>query len=92
VDVTDLELNNKFRNTALYAALRSTPTYILEPSTALAIPSITEISSRWPGMPPEQVEAMENDYRVESERLRLWGLDNDFIRVGELAAADAMEQ
>jgi nuclear pore complex protein Nup133 len=91
VDVTDFELNNKFRNTALYAALRSAPTYILEPQQALNVPSTTEISSRWPGMPPEQVEAMESDYRVESERLRTLSLENDFSRVGELAAADAME-
>lgn len=89
MDVTDFELNNKFRNTALYTALRNDLQYILEPAQALGIPSLAEISSRWPGMPADQVEAMESDYRVESEWLRLLNLEHDFARVGELAASDA---
>jgi len=91
VDVTDDELNDKYRNTALYVALRAAPKYIVEPQQALGIPSTTEISSRWPGMPPDQVEAMEEDYQVESERLRTLGLEHDFARVAELAAGDDME-
>jgi len=91
VDVTDYELNEKYRNTALYTALQTVPKYILEPQQALTIPSIVEISSRWPGMPPDQVEAVESDYRVESETLRLLELEHDFARVGELAASDDLE-
>jgi nuclear pore complex protein Nup133 len=89
--VTDSELNDKYRRTALYAALRAAPKYIVEPQHALGIPSIAEISSRWPGMPPDQVEAVEGDYRIESERLKLLGLEHDFARVAELAAGDDME-
>lgn len=89
--MTDYELNNKFRSTALYAALRNNLQYILEPAQALGIPTIAEISSRWPGMPSDQVEAMESDYAVESEHLRLLGLEHDFAKVAELAANDAEE-
>jgi len=91
VDVTDHELNEKFRNTALYTALRADPKYILEPQQALGIPSPAEISFRWPGMAPDQVDAVEGDYREESETLRLLELEHDFARVAELAASDNME-
>jgi nuclear pore complex protein Nup133 len=86
--VTDIQLIDKLRNTALYATLRIVPKYILEPQQALEVPTLAEISSRWPGMPPDQVEGVERDYLVERERLGALGLDNDFVRVGEIAAND----
>jgi len=92
VDVTDKELNDKYRCTALYAVLRAGPRYIVEPPQALGIPFMAEISSRWPGMPSDQVEAVERDYQVESERLRLLGLQHDFARVAEIIAGDNMAE
>ena len=88
-DVTDDELTAKYQNTALYATLAFGPKYVLEPNRALAIPSTTDIASRWSGLPPDQVEAIENDFSMESNALECLGLENDYKRVTELVAQDA---
>jgi nuclear pore complex protein Nup133 len=87
--VTDEELTAKYQNTALYATLACGPKYVLEPNRALAIPSATDIASRWPGLPPDQVDAIEKDFAMESSALEALGLDNDYKRVKELVAQDA---
>ena len=89
VDVTDDELTAKYRNSALYATLACGPKYVLEPNRALAIPSTTDIASRWPGLPPDQVEAVERDFAAESSTLEGLQLENDYKRVKELVAQDA---
>jgi len=89
VDVTDDELTEKYQNTALYATLACGPKYVLEPSRALAIPSPADIASRWPGLPPDQVEAVERDFAMESRMLDNLKLEHDFKRVKELVAQDA---
>jgi len=89
VDVTDDELTEKYQNTALYATLACGPKYVLEPSRALAIPSHTDIASRWPGLPPDQVEAVERDFATEGRILEDLKLENDYKRVKELVAQDA---
>lgn len=89
VDVTDDELTAKYQNTALYTTLACGPKYVLEPNRALAIPSAVDIASRWPGLPPDQVEAIEKDFAMESEALKGLGLENDYKRVKELVAQDA---
>jgi len=89
VDVTDDELTTKYQNTALYATLACGPKYVLEPSGAIATLSTTDITSRWPGLPPDQVEAMERDFVAESSILEGFKLENDYKRVGELVAQDA---
>jgi nuclear pore complex protein Nup133 len=91
VDVTDDELTAKYQNTALYATLACGPKYVLEPSGALTVPSTTDITSRWPGLPPDQVEAMERDFAMESRLLEGLELENDYKRVKELVAQDAEE-
>ncbi|GBE81938.1 hypothetical protein SCP_0403120 [Sparassis crispa] len=85
-NVTDAELNQRLRNTALYVALRSTLRkrhpphgYILLPLEVVEIPDRTEISLRWPGMSPDEVEGVERDYRWESDcliRLELDGMSD----------------
>jgi len=89
VDVTDDELTAKYQNTALYATLACGPKYVLEPSRALATPSSTDITSRWPGLPPDQVEAVEGDFTIESRTLDGLKLEHDYKRVKELVAQDA---
>jgi len=89
VDVTDDELTDKYQNTALYATLACGPKYVLEPNRALATPSTTDIESRWPGLPPDQVEAVERDFATESSVLEGFQLENDYKRVKELVAQDA---
>ncbi|EGO21494.1 hypothetical protein SERLADRAFT_451525, partial [Serpula lacrymans var. lacrymans S7.9] len=96
-NVTDSQLNSKFRSTALYATLLvvlSNPHqlegYDLEPSQALPVPLMPETSSRWPGMPQEQVEALGRDYRAESTELEQLRLEDIYHRVRELAVNDTM--
>jgi len=91
VDVTDDELTAKYQNTALYATLACGPKYVLEPSGALAVPSTTDITLRWRGLPPDQVEAMGRDFAMESRLLEGLELENDYKRVKELVAQDAEE-
>lgn len=87
--MTDDELTAKYQNTALYATLACGPKYVLEPNRALAIPSPTDIASRWPGLPPDQIDAIEKDFAMESSALEALGLENDYKRVAELVAQDA---
>lgn len=89
MDVTDDELTAKYQNTALYATLACGPKYVLEPNRALATPSTTDIESRWPGLPLDQVEAMERDFTTESRTLEGLGLEYDYKRVAELITQDA---
>lgn len=59
------------------------------PDEALEIPTQEEITSRWPGMSPEQLETMVNDYTSEMDILGELELDEElFLRVKELAAQD----
>ena len=87
--MTDDELTAKYRNTALYATLAYGPKYVLEPNRALAIPSTADIGSRWPGLPSDQIEAIERDFTTESNVLEGLELENDYKRVKELVAQDA---
>jgi nuclear pore complex protein Nup133 len=89
VDVTDDELTAKYQDTALYATLACGPKYVLEPNRALATPTTTDIASRWPGLPPDQVEAVGRDFTAESITLEGLGLENDYRRVKELVDQDA---
>lgn len=61
----------------------------IRPDEALEIPTPEEIASRWPGMSPEQLEIMVNDYTLEMDTLGELELDEElFLRVKELAAQD----
>lgn len=63
----------------------------IKPDEALGIPTQEEVASRWPGMSPEQSEAVINDYINEMDALGELELDEElFIRVRELAGQDAV--
>ncbi|KAH9043103.1 hypothetical protein EDB85DRAFT_1855669 [Lactarius pseudohatsudake] len=95
--VSDAQLNDRFRSTALVAALSATlpkrhqpEGYILSPSQALAVPSLAELSSRWPGMSPEQIEALREDYQEESDLLAGYDLSEAFGRAREVVLDEMM--
>ncbi|KAI9466341.1 hypothetical protein BJY52DRAFT_1367647 [Lactarius psammicola] len=95
--VSDAQLNDRFRSTALVAALSATlpkrhqpEGYILSPSQALAVPSLAELSSRWPGMSPEQIEALREDYQEESDLLAEYDLSEAFGRAREVVLDEMM--
>ncbi|KAJ7452358.1 hypothetical protein B0H11DRAFT_1742097 [Mycena galericulata] len=92
-NVSDNELNDRFRATALYAtlsvvlAMESAPEgYDTSPDVALVIPTEAEIKSRWPGLSSEQVNALVEDYTLECDKLGELNLDDVYDRVRELAA------
>ncbi|KAH9079551.1 Non-repetitive/WGA-negative nucleoporin C-terminal-domain-containing protein [Lactarius deliciosus] len=95
--VSDAQLNDRFRSTALFAALSATlpkrhqpEGYILSPNQALAVPSLAELSSRWPGMSPEQIEALREDYQEESDLLAGYDLSEAFGRAREVVLDEMM--
>lgn len=92
-NVSDHELNERFRATALYATLsvvlsmESPPDgYDTGPDVALVIPTEAEIKSRWPGLSSEQVDALLQDYTLECDKLGELDLNDVYDRVRELAA------
>lgn len=95
--VSDAQLNERFRSTALVAALSATlpkrhqpEGYILSPSQALAVPSLAESSSRWTGMSQEQIEALREDYQEESDLLVEYDLSEVFGRAREIVLDEMM--
>ncbi|KAI0957243.1 hypothetical protein AcW1_005700 [Taiwanofungus camphoratus] len=94
-NVTDAELNERLRGTALYVALQATMTkrhqpegYVSSPPEALTIPEQPEIALRWPGMSPDEVEAVERDCEKESRHLENLGLGSMYESMRELVAED----
>jgi len=93
-NITDGQLNARFQGTALYATLlaiipkeHQPEGYELPPSEAAVMPQPPTISSRWPGMPQEEMEALLRDYRSELEELTV---EDDYHKVRELALHDIM--
>ncbi|THH33962.1 hypothetical protein EUX98_g282 [Antrodiella citrinella] len=88
-EVTDEEVNNRFRNTALSTVLQNlhNDQFHVRPAEAKVVPSSEEIASRWPGLPADEVEALYQDYLWERDRLEELGVDEEvYERVKELAA------
>jgi nuclear pore complex protein Nup133 len=90
--VADAELVERFRRTALFAALvevlsreHEPEGYHLYMSDALPTPLASEIASRWPGMSAEEVGGLAKDYVRESEQLKELDLEDVYNRVKELA-------
>lgn len=95
--VSDTQLNERFQNTALVATLSATlqkrhqpEGYILPPNQALAVPSLAELSSRWPGMSPEQIEALHEDYQEESALLAEYDLAGVYGHAREVVLDEMM--
>lgn len=94
-NVTDAELNSRFRRTALYVALRATMSrphlaegYILSSYGASEAPSAADIALRWPGLSPDEVEALVGDYRWECKRLEELKLDGMYESILQLVKDD----
>ncbi|TFK29976.1 methyltransferase type 11 [Coprinopsis marcescibilis] len=97
-NVTDAEITDRLKSTALYETLcaiqgrklqgRPPPGYDTSPEYALMIPTAIEIASRWSGLSQEQLEAIGQDYTLESDQLGDLELDDIYLRVRELAAQD----
>ncbi|KAJ7940617.1 Non-repetitive/WGA-negative nucleoporin C-terminal-domain-containing protein [Mycena leptocephala] len=92
-NVSDHQLNERFRATALYATLsvvlsmESPPEgYDTNPDVALVTPTEAEITSRWPGLSSEQVDALLQDYTLECDKLGDLDLNDVYDRIRELAA------
>ncbi|KAF5381087.1 hypothetical protein D9615_003993 [Tricholomella constricta] len=98
-NVSDAELNARFCNTALYCTLCAIlpreyqpEGYETLPDVALITPSAAEITSRWPGLSQEQVDALVQDYNLECDRLGELDLNDVYHRVRELAVHDVVWQ
>ncbi|EMD38365.1 hypothetical protein CERSUDRAFT_113529 [Gelatoporia subvermispora B] len=96
--VTDAELNERLRSTALYAALQATLTrqdqpegYILKPAAATIIPEHSEIAVRWSGLSPDEVDAVERDCAQESTILNNLELDDVFESMRQLVTEDQQQ-
>ncbi|KAJ8487889.1 hypothetical protein ONZ51_g3889 [Trametes cubensis] len=93
--VSDEELNQRLRSTALYAALqavvhkRQRPEgYKLAPAEALDVPSEDEVALRWPSMSPEEVGAIVRDYQRDSRALQDLDLAGIYQSMEQLVNAD----
>jgi nuclear pore complex protein Nup133 len=54
------------------------------------VPSLAELSSRWPGMSPEQIEALHEDYQEEGALLAEYDLVEAYGRARELVLDEIM--
>ncbi|KAI0374941.1 hypothetical protein BV20DRAFT_934524 [Pilatotrama ljubarskyi] len=93
--VSDEELNQRLRSTALYAALQAVAPkrqrpegYKLPPAEALDVPSEDELALRWPSMSPEEVSAVERDYWRDSRVLQDLDLDAIYQSMEQLVSMD----
>jgi nuclear pore complex protein Nup133 len=96
-NVTDLELGERFKRTAMYSVLYwvishqfQRPGCDLTPAQSLSTPPQTEISARWPGMAPGWVDDIIASYRSESERVADLGLEDVYHRIRELVAQEVL--
>lgn len=93
--MTDAELTERFRSTALHTVLQATvhkrhqpKGFILLPNEVSGVPSQSEIASRWPGLPSEEIAALTADYERESSTVADLELNDVCERVKELASDD----
>ncbi|CDO69523.1 hypothetical protein BN946_scf184785.g28 [Trametes cinnabarina] len=93
--VSDAELNQRLRSTALYAALQAVAHkpalpegYKLTPAQALDVPSEDEVALRWPSMSPEEVSAIVRDYQRDSRALQDLDLEGIYQSLEHLVNMD----
>ena len=93
VNITDTQLIQKFRNTALYQTVKDSLTReeggaekaLLPLEEAAIIPTLEELQSRWPGHSTDQIQSIMHDYEAERKRLAELDLQPIIERVKELA-------
>ena len=93
--VTDQELTERLRSTALYTALRAIAHkqdrpqgYKLTPEEALDFPPQEEIELRWPSMSPEEILGIERDYERDSRVLQDLDLMDIYRSVEQIVNQD----
>ncbi|KAJ7172457.1 methyltransferase type 11 [Mycena filopes] len=85
-NVSDHQLNERFRATALYATLSVVLAMDSAPEGYDTSPDAALIKSRWPGLSSEQVGALLQDYMLECDQLGDLDLNDVYERIRELAA------
>lgn len=92
-NIPDAEINDRFRRTALYAALQATTqgisSIILDPAQTQVIPSLEEIQSRWQGAPAEEIADIRKDYENDAWEVEALKLEDVFARVKEIVNEDS---
>ncbi|KAH9484254.1 Nucleoporin nup132 [Psilocybe cubensis] len=93
-DVSDDELMRRYQETAMFQTIfsmlmKSKEELIVDPESSLSIPSTQEISSRWPGMSSDHINALIQDYTWEKDRVESWDLSEIYDRIKQLAEEEA---
>jgi nuclear pore complex protein Nup133 len=92
---TDAELADRMRSTALFAVLRAAARRpaltALLPDAILVVPDAETLASRWPGLAPEQLDALLDDYNSEVQVVTDHALQDVFGRISELATIEAYD-
>ncbi|KZT42039.1 hypothetical protein SISSUDRAFT_1125969 [Sistotremastrum suecicum HHB10207 ss-3] len=91
--LTDNQINNRIRATALYATLRaitdpSFDGWRLTPTEASQIPSFQSLGARWPTLSSDQLKEIETDLKKERDRLETSGIKRLYDQVMRLAVDD----
>ena len=96
--VSDQELDERLRSTALYVALQAIAHkkhrpegYKLTPNEALDIPSQDEIARRWLGLSPDEIIAIDRDYDRDRVQLHDLDLDGTYQSVEQRVESDISE-
>ncbi|KAL1745686.1 hypothetical protein HDZ31DRAFT_35821 [Schizophyllum fasciatum] len=94
-NVSDVELNQRYRDTALYRTLgdiRSRADYIPPDEAAATQPTSAEIAARWPGLANDQVDALLDDYANEGRVLEEYDLEAVCARIVALAEEEVQAE
>jgi len=99
--MSDAEVDESLKSTALYGVfsyqlfrdkdedVEMKPDEV-KPDEALELSQPEELALRWPGMSPEQLAMIMNDYVQEMDALGEYDLNEELVlRVNELASQDA---
>ncbi|KAL5532748.1 hypothetical protein ACEPAF_4522 [Sanghuangporus sanghuang] len=72
--------------------LVNTPNIVLPLNEVAQLPTREELASRWPGHSEEQLDALENDYKNEQQRLESFDLAPIVERVKKLAVQELEDE
>jgi hypothetical protein len=96
-NVTDLELSERFKRTAMYSTLHAViprqyqrQGYDLTPAQALPIPPQSEVIARWPGMAPDLVDEIVSNHQHESDRVAELELDDVYHRIRDMVVQEVI--
>ena len=98
VNVTDEQLLEKYKTSALYAAVvycsqqQDGLSLVIPPVQAGVLPSREELAARFPGYSDTQLSQLMRDYEEEAKILKDLALEDIFERVKELAMQEAEQE